>query len=242
MWLSQIRWSLEELCIERDVIGRESAQELERVLISSILVKLILEDCQMDLYSALRIANGLSKTSSCTSLVVRRCSLDDQMLQVLSGGLANNRVIKEVSLEGNNISDPTSLATRLPTMTSLRYLSLNHNLLTDKGGRLLLKGLQDCPSLVRLKIQVQRTYSRQILPQTFHNIYFYSRWNSIQGWTLWTAASNSLWSHVLAKLNENGWKDIMYHLLHKHPEILMVKSNEGKTDSSRVQPNKRIKL
>jgi hypothetical protein len=232
--LYQVTAKIKVLNIERDVIGDRTAVEVLKLL--SGLEELILEDCEFTMSGLLRLAAGLAQdTCTCTKLVIRRCNFDDDSLRVLVGGLKGNSTLEELSVEGNNVQDPTCLATILPTMTSLRYLSLNHNLLTNKGGHALLKGLRKARSLVKLKIQVQRTPGKKMEDRLFHSIYFYSRWNEIEGWKLWTA-KEGIWYWALPRLVKKKWPDIIFHLLRNHPTICDPQAKEerptkrGKTE------------
>jgi hypothetical protein len=236
-WLNHVTAKIKVLNIERDVIGDKTAVEVLKLL-SSGLEELILGDCAIMRSALLRLAAGLAEeTCTCKRLVIRRCNFDDDSLRVLVGGLRGNSTLEELSVEGNSIQDPTCLARILPTMTSLRYLSLNHNLLTNKGGHALLKGLRNSRSLVKLKIQVQQRTrdSRKIEDRIFRSIYFYNRWNEIEGWTLSTA-KEGIWHWALPRLVQKKWPDVIFHLLRKHPNICDLQAREerprkrGKTE------------
>ena len=225
-WLRQVQ-CLKKLVIEKDVIGDETAKELERL--ASSVKELVLQNCKFTLPSMLRLANGLAQsTSSCVTLVIRGCELDEKLVRSLVGGLQNNSVLEVLSLEANKIVDPTCLAIVLPTMTSLRYCSLNHNLLTNMGANALLEGLKKTPLLSKLKLQIQVPHSKRAKradSRVIRGIYFYNRWNEIQGWNLFRA-SDGIWSRAIPRLAKKRWFDVIFHLLRSHPRICLREFQE----------------
>lgn len=233
-WLRPVKVGLQTLVIDMASIGDETSREIQRLL--SGLSELILENCRISQKALLRLSARLAQqTCTCTKLVIRKCELDGDLLNLLLHGLKNNSTLEEVSLEGNNIDDPTNLASILPSMTSLRYLSLNHNILTNKGGQALLEALKKMPSLSKLKIQVQRAHrGKQMEAHIFRSIYFYSRWNEIEGWKLWRA-KEGIWYWALPRLVKKKWPDVIFHLLRNHPTICDPQQEDQR-------PSKRIKI
>lgn len=234
-------FNLVELCTSVLIERGFEVETVDRLLRSAALGHLEIFDVQsLSMETVIRLADGL-KRSGCVKLTMRNCNIDNEKLRALFEGLRNSPTICFVSFERNRgITDPSCLEDILPTMTSLKYLSMNHCSITAKGAHALLRALQRTPSLTKLKIQIQRTRGgkgRPLLhPNILRRIYFYCRWNELEGWKLWKAP-HSVWSHALARLDKMRYTDVMFHLLRKHPEVCLQTVKEEEEE----HPAKRLK-